>query len=188
MGDTQFMNPRAFLVAGFGLGLVLSFSQACVTKFECIYIYVHRPKLCASLFPVPTAEGGGLVAGRNGEEPAGCACLPYALGLTFNADPTSPDLDEVYEAIQIDARAQCVLFATNAGQDPGPCQSAMLDKGSAYRTNDQFKECEELIATIDEDRDGVCDSLDGGTDGTETGDETGDDGGVVLPDLGFGAP
>ncbi len=73
-----------------------------------------------------------------------------------------------------------------AGQDPSPCDTATVDESGAYKTQQTFGECKELVGTIDEDKDGYCPDPDEGgeTGDTETGGDGDDRGSIEIPDLG----
>ncbi len=188
------MLRRLVLATGLVGGLLLSFSQACITRFECIYIVYNRPKLCARLFEVATVDETGVIAEQGGEPPMGCACLTGELMQMLDDDPNNPELDALYETIELDARATCEQLAMAAGQDPGPCETATLDKNGAFETPETFAECGEVVATIDEDKDGYCplpgEGDETGGSGETGGSETGGDdrGGIEIPDLGKDAP
>lgn len=82
------------------------------------------------------------------------------------------------------------MLAADNAQDPSPCQTATINRDGALVTEETFESCNEVVGTIDEDKDGICPELDSGGESETGGGETGvDDGGVVgLPDLGFGGP
>jgi hypothetical protein len=186
------MKFRTVVIAGFGVGMLVAASQGCL--YDCITLTSQQPKLCADLFEVLDAGGGGAIVDDLGKAPRGCACLSVHLRAVFDEDGLNPELDGLYAEIEANARLECQQLATDAGQDPSACQSAVLDKGTRDKTKNTFKECTQVIGELDENRDGNCVPPEGVWVPGETGGpgesesdsgETGG-GGIVVLDLGFG--
>ncbi|MFV8749500.1 hypothetical protein ACNOYE_02990 [Nannocystaceae bacterium ST9] len=181
------MRGRLLLSAFLLAATVAASQSACLFQFECIYVPVSGYLACAELEPVISTDGSGEaieIATADGFRPLGCACMHPNTAEIWDTDLFAPELEPIFDQIQEDARVACEELAIELGADPTPCDTAPIDKTTAYKGQGTTSECAFSDGDIDDDRDcpplGVDEvSFETGTEDTDT-----DDGGVVIiPDL-----
>lgn len=163
-----------------------------------VRVRLHQPNLRAAE-AVRKPVRGARRQRRRGDHRA-CGRTASGLRLSLRAldrgvRQRCPQPDGVYAEIEANARVRCEQLATDAGQDPSACQTAVLNRPSSKKTLETYKECTQLVGQIDENKDGDCPAPEGawvpgetggnGESGSESdGGET-SGGGIVLRDLGF---
>lgn len=188
------MRIRLLLATFCATAVVTALQPGCTGFYDCLYVPSMGYRVCGQLEPViSTTMAGDVIEIEDdlGAPPSGCTCMHEFTQPAWDVDQLAPEMDPLYEQMEIDARIDCEELALQLGADPLPCETAKIDKPTAERGEERSDKCLFSEGDIDDDpdcppygEDGVNFTTDDGADeaGEPTDTSTTDDG-PVIPDL-----